>query len=496
MSRVVVVGAGLGGLASARFVARRGHDVVLLERDQQSPPGGAEEDFSDWQRPGVPQARQPHRFLGLAYRLLAEEAPDLNDDLLRRGVLRTDLGIRGYGARPDDADFSMCARRLVYEAAVREAVERESGVTVCAGSAATEVITTFDTAVPIVVGLRTQAGDQVDADVVVDATGRRSPLRRWLQDADVAPPPTTTQECGFYYFSRFYRLRPGKEFPTTETPIQSRLDFVTALAFPGDNRTFSLALAVAADDPCRRGLRQPTVFDRVLDAFDVTAPWLDAGDPITDVHTMARIENRWQRLIGESGAPLVGGLILIGDSSLHTNPTFGRGVSLAFAQAQQLARTVEMCAADPIHYVDEFEAWTQRNLGVWFELQVAADAARLAQLETALHGRTSTAPRPPPNEDMQLLAGLFALVPRDEVASRALAQLMNLLVTPGELAHDEDLMARVGAFLDTKPNLRMQGQGPSREEFVELASLNEHPPISADRHSSQRAGAGNMARQI
>jgi flavin-dependent dehydrogenase len=470
MARVVVVGAGLGGLASALFTSRRGHDVVVVERDPASPPGAPEDDFSDWRRPGVPQARQPHRFLGLAYRLLVEEAPDVIDGLLARGVLRADLAIQGHGARADDAEYSMCARRLVYEAAFREVVEREAGVEVRAGSAAEGLVVAGDASVPTVVGVATDDGETLDADVVVDATGRRSPVGRWLRAIDVAPPPTTTQECGFHYFSRFYRLRPDAEFPTTESPIQSRLDYVTALAFPGDNRTFSLALAVSADDPCRRGLRDASAFDRVLSAFDVTAPWIAAGEAITDVHTMARIENRWQRLVDDSGCALVGGLLLVGDSSLHTNPTFGRGVSLAFAQAQQLARTIDECAPDPIRYVADFESWTRKHLGVWFDLQVAADAARLRQLATSLHGDVPISPGVAPNPNMALLAGLFAFASRDDLAARALAQLMNLLVTPDELTRDEELMTRLSTFLDTKPTLGMQSQGPSRTEFAELAS--------------------------
>ena len=40
MSRVVVVGAGLGGLASALFLARRGHDVALRVQVEVAAAGG------------------------------------------------------------------------------------------------------------------------------------------------------------------------------------------------------------------------------------------------------------------------------------------------------------------------------------------------------------------------------------------------------------------------------------------------------------------------
>ena len=60
---------------------------------------------------------------------------------------------------------------------------------------------------------------------------------------------------------------------------------------------------------------------------------------------MTRLENRCRRLADADG-PIAGGVVLLGDSALHTNPTAGRGVSLAFARAQLLATTLDE-AADP-----------------------------------------------------------------------------------------------------------------------------------------------------
>ena len=467
MTRIVVVGAGLGGLATALFAARRGHEVIVLERDGQLPPGGVEEDFGDWHRPGVPQARQPHRFLGLAYKVLAEEAPDVVERLLARGVLRADLSVMGRGAHPDDDVFNLCARRLVYESVVRDAAEREPGVQIHGGAAVDGLVVRGNGDVPSVIGVRTSAGDVIDADVVVDSTGRRSPVPRWFDEIGIDAPQTTTQECGFQYVSRFYRLRDGMEFPSTETPIAARLPYVTALAFPGDNRTFSLALAVSIADPCRRALRDPTVFDRVLGAFAVTAPWIDAGEPITDVHTMARIENRWRRLVDAADRPLVGGLVLVGDSSMHTNPTFGRGVSLAFAQAQHFAATIDDASADPVGHVARFEAWTAQNLGIWFESQVAGDAARLDQYAAALRGEQ---PAPSTSPSNRFFGALLALAPDDDVAARGLARFFNLLVTPAELSNDADLVARVTNYLDTHDAIPVESGGPSRADFVGLVA--------------------------
>jgi hypothetical protein len=97
------------------------------------------------------------------------------------------------------------------------------------------------------------------------------------------------------YYTRFYRLHDDAEFPATPAPIIARLRYLNALAFPCDNRTFSLTLACFVDDPFRRALAHPDVFERVLLSLPVTALWVQSGEPISPVHAMARIENRWQR---------------------------------------------------------------------------------------------------------------------------------------------------------------------------------------------------------
>jgi len=237
------------------------------------------------------------------------------------------------------------------------------------------------------------------------------------------------------------------------------------MAFPADNRTFSVTIAVSADDPLRRRVRQPAVFDRVLAAVPLTRAWIERGDPISGVHLLGRIENRWRRLVDASGRPLVGGFVLVGDASIHTNPTFGRGVSLAFAQAQQLAATAARVTDDPVGYVADLERWTAENLGIWFESQVAADSTRLEHIAAGLRGEH----RPPPGDPInRFIAAMFALAPTDDLVARALARIGHLLMDPRQLFRDAAVVGRVRAHLDEHPVIDPPVAGPSRAEFERL----------------------------
>ncbi len=76
MARIIVIGAGVGGLTSAMLLARDGHDVTVLERDPAPPPGDADDAWENWERRGVNQFRMIHMFLPRFRALLEAELPD------------------------------------------------------------------------------------------------------------------------------------------------------------------------------------------------------------------------------------------------------------------------------------------------------------------------------------------------------------------------------------------------------------------------------------
>ena len=136
-------------------------------------------------------------------------------------------------------------------------------------------------------GVRTDGGD-LAADLVVDATGRRSPIDDWLTRAGARTTATWRAECGIAYFSRHYRVRPGAGLPTPlVTRIVVALDEFLAGKWGGDNGAVQLVVAPLAADRRFRTARDPQVFTAVLRTVPTYAAWLDVMDPITDVFPMA-----------------------------------------------------------------------------------------------------------------------------------------------------------------------------------------------------------------
>ncbi|MCU1452720.1 MAG: FAD-dependent oxidoreductase [Acidimicrobiales bacterium] len=463
MAEVVIAGGGFAGLAGSIFLARRGHTVTVVERDG-SPLADAtvDDDAARWRRAGAGQRHQSHVLLGRARHVLLEEAPDVLAALLARGV-REEPAVVGAGGVEGAA--MLLGRRLVVEAEVRRCAEREPGVVVRSGDAVVGLRATPGD-VPIVTGARLQSGDVLPADLVVDAGGRRSALPTWLADIDARPPVDEVQELGFLYLTRYYRLRPGCARPPMRVPGATALDYANVLAFGGDNDTFSLTIALSVDDPHRQALREPARHTRFLEAVPLTAPWLAAGEPITEIFTMARIENRRRRIVDAAG-PVVGGLVPLGDASLHTNPTQGRGISMAFWQAQHLAATVASAHRDPVELVRGFDAWTQDHLGVWFDTQVTGDATILERLAAGLRGERMPLSDHP---SARFAAAAFACAPHDAVVGAAAARVVHLFESPAEAFGAAAVVERVSAFLAADPPLERPADQPTRAEFEAIAT--------------------------
>ena len=87
MARIVVLGGGVCGLATAMMLARHGHDVVVLERDAEAARSSTGAAWDSWERGGVAQFRQPHYVQALGRHVLDAELPDVRDALAAAGAL-------------------------------------------------------------------------------------------------------------------------------------------------------------------------------------------------------------------------------------------------------------------------------------------------------------------------------------------------------------------------------------------------------------------------
>jgi 2-polyprenyl-6-methoxyphenol hydroxylase-like FAD-dependent oxidoreductase len=450
--RVVVVGGGVSGLGSALVLARQGHEVVVVERDDTPMPQSADEAF-EWDRRGAPQVRHSHAFLARLVALLRTRYPDVYEALLREGA--TELRF-GEGLPPTITDFTpqlgddeltmLACRRTTFEWVLRRFALDEGNVTLRTG-VAVDGLLAEPADVPTVTGVRLSDGTIIGADLTVVATGRRSALPEWLAEVGAAPIEEHVDDTGIVYFSRFYRLLPDAEYPPRIGAIGGDLGYLKFGVFVGDNRSFSITLATPVDDDeMRKLLADPTTFDQCGRLLTATAPWLDGrAEAITPgVHAMAGLINRWREYVVD-GAPRALGVVPVGDAILCTNPLYGRGCSTAFWGASLLGDAVEVFDDDPYEIVRAYDASLRAEIYPWYRSSVQQDAEARRVADALLHGQDPDGDTSDPRTFQRavLRDGLLPALRSDVTVLRAFLRNLNLLTAPDALANDPDIGTRV-----------------------------------------------------
>ncbi len=147
---------------------------------------------------------------------------------------------------------------------IGHAAEAEPGLEVRRGVAVSElVVHTYD-GVPHVSGVRTDSGQELRAELVVDAMGRRSQLPRWLAQAGIGPVHEDIEDSGYIYYTRFFRSRDG-HMPEFRTPPVTRIGTFSLPTIPSDNNWSVVVVTSAGDTPPKR-LRDPRLWTALLAA--------------------------------------------------------------------------------------------------------------------------------------------------------------------------------------------------------------------------------------
>lgn len=349
--RAIIIGGSLAGLCAASALAPHFRRITVLERDTL--PDGPR------MRSGAPQARHVHVLLTRGRRELERLFPGFERRLLESGALELDFGMtfavlrqHGWQRRQPFGITGLFQSRALLEWVVRDRArgianlelrERTSVLGLCAAERPARRIR------GVLAQSREGAGPEaIDADLVVDASGRASKLASWLTALGVEPPAEEVVDSDSGYATRWYRAPAPERWPAEwwwkgiwidpELP-DSR---VAGALSPVENGEWVVTLGgleghhpptdETGFEEFLRGLRSPLL-----------AQALALAEPISPIYGHRAMANRF-RLFDRWRARL-DGFVALGDAVCAFNPVYGQGMSSAAVSARLLGEWV--AAAGP-----------------------------------------------------------------------------------------------------------------------------------------------------
>lgn len=430
---ILVLGGGIAGLLAGLLLGKDGRPVTIIERDPPFPGGDQDAIFAGWRRTGVGQIRHTHAFRARFRQLLEREAPDLLGALLSAGARQIPYAdnlppyLRSRSSRPDSVD-TIAMRRTLFETILRDHLAAIDGVKLRTGAKAEGLLLAGPETDRRAAGLIVD-GAPITARLVLDAGGRRSPVRGWLRAAGIELSDETLP-CHLTYHTRFFALLPGAAEPAPPQGRTGDLGFLKFGVIPADNGTFSITLALPDTETALRShVSTDAGFMALCAQLPGVAPFVDPAisRPLGRVCGMADLNSRW-RSYATPGGPLLPGLVGIGDAFILANPLYGRGMTFALIEA--------ICLRDALraehHFpamLSRYEASARYALEDYFTDMRNQDRAAKTRAD---HLAGKAAPAPPPSGlSARLLDAARRALPHSPTLMRGLIRSIHMLDRPG-----------------------------------------------------------------
>ncbi|MGE2836511.1 FAD-dependent oxidoreductase [Mycobacterium sp. SMC-4] len=335
LKHAIVIGASLAGSCAARVLSDFADHVSVLDRDALPD--------RPMQRAAVPQGRHVHLLMARGAQEFEALFPGLLDDMVAAGVpiLENRPDCIHFGAaghvlgtrhRLRDEFTAYVPSRPHLEWQLRTRVTALPNVTVVHRGVEQPVFAGHR-----VTGVRTEDGGTLEADLVIDATGRGTRLPSWLQQWGFARPQEETVQVGIGYASVALQIPDGL--------------IAEKVVVAGASREQPLGLGMLCYEDGTWGLTTfgvgkvppPNDFDGMrelarqhLPAHIVAA--LGQAQPLSDVALHKYPTSRWRRY--EKLEHFPDGILPFGDAVASFNPTFGQGMTMTSLQARHLQQAL------------------------------------------------------------------------------------------------------------------------------------------------------------
>ncbi|MFD7262313.1 NAD(P)/FAD-dependent oxidoreductase [Streptomyces sp. NPDC059874] len=431
--RVLILGGGLSGTLAAAALAPHGNSIDIVERHP----------LPDTPKPrrGLPQARHAHMLWSGGADAIESLLPGTMDMWLRAGARRVPIPNGMISLSPGgwyrrcwpEAQYLISAGRDLFDWAVRVQALALPGVRLLSEAEPVRLLGTRTRVTGAVIRHRDGTEEALEADLVVDATGRSSHAPGWLTELGVPTVAETVVDAGVTYASRRYKAPVDTaDWPVINVQADARLAVAgtAGTILPVEGGAWMVSLSGTRGGEPTSEKAQFTTFARQLRS-PLIADYLARAEPLGPVTVARNTANRRRHY----EKTRVDGFIALGDSAIALNPLYGHGMS----SAAQGARALRDLAANSDITSKGFAGRAQRAVNrpaaaAWL-LAVGQDAA----FPHAIGKKPNLADRLATGYINRLITTACS----DFTAVEALTDVMTLQGTGVVLAHPRVLLAAI-----------------------------------------------------
>lgn len=342
-NHAVVIGGSIAGLLAGRVLANHFRRVTIIERDF-FPPQPAP-------RPGLPQSRSLHVLLKRGQIILEEFFPGLAEELTAAGAPSIDgtkLALHlstGKAAPYSDGWKCLSFSRDLLDWIIRRRLSQFDNVQFLEGSSVITLLpNTKGTGVAgVVVRQRDPASpnpvsdQRIEADFVIDASGKGSQAPHWLRHLGYEPPAEIVVDAHIGYAHRLYRRSDFEQIDWQALLIQATPPTQTRMGamFPVEGDRWIVGLGGGYHDHPPTDPEGYLEFARGLPSLELYHA-IKAATPLTEIYQYNGNENRLRAY--ERMQPYPENFVVMGHAACAFNPVYAQGMTTVALTAQMLDR--------------------------------------------------------------------------------------------------------------------------------------------------------------